>query len=100
MDTQEIVNVLLDRCVRQGVRADKMQVQLQRAIQEANDIRTRLAARIDDHRRHERDMKVAVAKLEEWAEYAATLRAMLKTRKVLDEKLPNKPGPFETEILF
>lgn len=40
------------------------------------------------------------AELAEWERYAADLRAMLKQRKVLDEKLPSPPGPVEIEIPF
>lgn len=48
----------------------------------------------------EPELKATIEKLGEWAEYAATLRAMLKERRVLDEKLPRPPGPVELPIPF
>lgn len=61
------------------------------------DAERRLEIRLE---RLEPDLKATIAKLAEWAAYAATLRAMLKERKVPDEKLPPQPGPVETPIPF
>lgn len=101
-DGEQFINHLLDRIENNALRANK-------AFRKSQDLRAEIArlngildVSQEANRRHYRDMKTVEAKIAEWADHAAQLRAIIEgvTPKKNRPALPAVPGPLETEIPF
>jgi predicted nucleic acid-binding Zn-ribbon protein len=79
---------------------DEERQRAQRAEQDHQHIRSQFSLERVRTSNLRTDYDAALKKIDEWAAYGIKLHAMLKQRKVLDEKLPPAPAPLETEIPF